>query len=44
MMHDTRILKNRNQISEFEKKVPEWIRRLQRPPPIHRSCTATTVS
>ena len=31
MMHNTRILKNQNQISEFEKKVPKWIRRLQRP-------------
>ena len=31
MMHDTRILKNRNQISEFKKKVPERIKRLKRP-------------
>jgi hypothetical protein len=43
MMHNTRILKNQNQISEFEKKVPEWMRRL-RPVPTHRTCIATTVS
>jgi crotonobetainyl-CoA:carnitine CoA-transferase CaiB-like acyl-CoA transferase len=32
MAHDPRILKHEDQIGEFEKKVPEWIRRLKRPP------------
>jgi hypothetical protein len=42
MMHDTRILKNRNRISEFEKKTLHWheadrIRHLRR-------CIAATVA
>jgi crotonobetainyl-CoA:carnitine CoA-transferase CaiB-like acyl-CoA transferase len=32
MAHDRRILKREDQIAEFAKRVPEWIKNLQRPP------------